>query len=135
MNRDGNFSEKKILKQTDKVVEYILTRETGEFEALSVESVARAMNKNRTRLWRCFKREKGMTLEEYIIRVKLNQAAILLQTRPDLTVKEIGEKVGYYCYDYFIRVFREYFGTTPGKYRDLKMRAAKDADEVKIGGH
>ena len=33
--------------------------------------------------------------------------------------KEIEEKMGYNRHDYFIKIFKCYYGTTPGKYRDL----------------
>ncbi len=111
---------KKNISQADKVVEYILTREVDELETLLVKSIACNFNMSRNRLWRCFKKEKNMTLEEYIFRVKITHAAVLLQENMQLSVKEIGEKLGYYSCNYFICVFKRYFGTTPGRYRELK---------------
>jgi AraC-like DNA-binding protein len=36
-----------------------------------------------------------------------------------MTIKEIARKLGFSRCDYFIRIFKRYFGTTPAKYRDL----------------
>ncbi len=108
--------------QADLVVEYILIRELEELETLSVEHVARSLKISRAQLWRTFKKEKQITPEEYIFRIKLTQAAFLLQYRTEMSVKRISEVMGYYCYDYFIRIFKQYFGTTPGRYRELRHR-------------
>jgi two-component system response regulator YesN len=115
-----NSNCKRKLCQSDKIVKFILSRDSVELETLSVESIARHLGTNRTRLWRIFKKEKKVTLEEYIFRIKINEAAFMLQNKQELTIKEIAERTGYYCYDYFIRVFKQYFGTSPGVYRDLK---------------
>lgn len=115
-----NSNLKRKVCQSDKIVKYILTRKNEELETLSVEKIARHLGTNRTRLWRIFKKEKKVTLGEYIFRIRINEAAFMLQNEHDLTIKEIAERTGYYCYDYFIRVFKQYFGTSPGLFRDLK---------------
>jgi AraC-like DNA-binding protein len=114
--------QKKNSSQSDKVVEYVLTRKIGELETLSVESVSKDLKIKRNKLWRGFKAEKELTPEEYIFRIKITRAAFLLEENDELTVKEIGEKVGYYDYNYFISIFKQYFGTTPGRYRKLKKK-------------
>ncbi len=114
------LNQKKNISQPDEVVEYILTREGKELEVLSVQSIARDFDISRYRLSRSFKKDKKMSLEEFIFRIKITQAAFLLQMNPRLTVKDAAEKIGYYSYGYFIRIFRRYFGTTPGRYREIK---------------
>ncbi|MCK4766417.1 MAG: helix-turn-helix transcriptional regulator [Candidatus Aminicenantes bacterium] len=127
----GIYLSEKNLTESDLVVEYVLTLQFEELETLSVESIAGELGLSRTRLWRSFKKEKKITIEEYIFRIKINQAAFLLQEEPGLSIREIAEKTGYYCYDYFIRVFREYFGASPGKYKELKNSADKDKKRQK----
>lgn len=114
--------QRKNCNLSDKVVEYILNRELDEFESLSVKTIARDLNIKRFNLWRCFKQEKEITAEEFIFRIKINKAALLLQNREDLKVKEIGEKIGYCSYGYFIHIFKKYFGVTPGRYRELTTK-------------
>lgn len=109
------------------VVDYVLTRGIHELESLSVKSIARELNISRYCISRCFKAEKKITLKEYLFRIKITQAVVLLQHNPDLTVKQVAEKSGYYCCDYFIRIFKRYFGITPGKYRELVTMAAGNA--------
>ncbi len=121
---------KKNITLSDEIVEYILTREINQLEIISVKSIAQDLNISRYRLSRCFQKDKKISLEEYIFRIKVTQAAFLLQARPEMTVKDIAEKIGYYCYDYFIRIFKRYFGTTPGRYRELKLCIGSDIESL-----
>lgn len=107
-------------KLSDEVVEYVLTLKFEELEILSVENLARNFNINRRKLLRSFKIERKMTLKEFLFRVRIMQAAFFLQENEELSVKEIGEKIGYYSYNYFIHIFKRYMGASPGRYRELK---------------
>jgi len=115
------------MRLSDRVAEYILKESVGELDVLSVKAIALVFNIDRRHLWRVFKNEKGVTLESFLFRIKINEASSLLVHYPQLSVKEIAGKIGYSRCDYFIRVFKEYFGTTPGKFRDLKSNAKRNA--------
>jgi two-component system response regulator YesN len=122
-------SKKKNL--SDKVVEYILTRETEELEMLSVGSIAGNFGITRYKLLRSFKKDKKITLEKYLCRQRIIKAVLLLKTNESLTVKEIGEKVGYYSYNYFIRIFKRYIGISPGRFRELpKDKVCQEEKEM-----
>lgn len=103
----------------EKVVEYVSKLDVVEIETLSVDKIAIDLNIDRKKFWRYFKKEKKITPKEYIFRTKICFATYLLKKYPGLTVKEVAEKIGYYSYSYFIRIFKQYFGITPGKYREL----------------
>ena len=61
-------------------------------------------------------REKtGSTLNEYVRKQRLMQAAILLEL--DLSLDEIASSCGFQYTSYFIRLFKAEYGTSPGKYR------------------
>jgi AraC-like DNA-binding protein len=111
----------KELNLSDRVVECILTLEGTDLETLSVKSLSNKLGVSEFQLWRSFKIEKEMNLQEYIFRIKIHRAAVLLHDQIDLPIKKIASKVGYYSYGYFIKVFKRYFGTTPGKYREMKI--------------
>ena len=107
---------------SDRVVEYVLTRQVDTLGSLTVENIATSLNLNRSHLSRTFKTEKKFTIEEFIFKIKILRAASLLQARSDLTIKEIAKKLGFCRCDYFIRIFKRYFGTTPARYRDFSKR-------------
>ncbi|MBQ3861741.1 MAG: helix-turn-helix domain-containing protein [Clostridia bacterium] len=63
-----------------------------------------------------FSRETGMTLANYIRYAKVERAKILLETTK-MSVREIAEALGFNTTNYFIAVFRETTGYSPGKYQ------------------
>ena len=50
--------------------------------------------------------------------VRINKAKELLK-REELTIAQIGQAVGYSNANAFIRVFKNYEGITPGKYKSM----------------
>ena len=67
-------------------------------------------------LSRQFKAETGMTISRFIARTRCEKAAFLLRTT-DLAVQDISAHVGYLDNNYFVKVFRGIYGTTPSHYR------------------
>ena len=109
----------KNTKISDRVVEYVLTRNLEELSVLSVENIAHNLDINRSHLSRTFKQEKNSTIEEFISKIKIVRSAALLKENDALTIKNISKKMGFCRVDYFIRIFKLYFGTTPARYREL----------------
>ncbi len=67
-------------------------------------------------LIRLFKRELGVTPVEYILNKRVEQAQILLLTQ-DISIKEVGLKLGFYHQSYFSSQFKAVTGMTPMQYR------------------
>ncbi len=64
-----------------------------------------------------FKDRNGKSIADYLANLRLQRACELLE-QTTLTVKEIGEAIGYNNVTSFIRRFRSDMGITPGQYRD-----------------
>src|SRR5690606_31509636 len=58
----------------------------------------------------------GVTVNEFIVAVRMEEAEQRLQCRGTKHLYEIGEEVGYYNYDYFKKQFKWHYGMTPMKY-------------------
>ncbi len=114
--------QKKNRSISERVVEFILTRTLDELSVLTVVSVAAALELNRSHMSRSFKNEKALTIEEYLFKIKIVRAAALLIEEDKTSIKQVSARMGFSRCDYFIRVFKEYFGTTPGKYRDFVLQ-------------
>jgi two-component system response regulator YesN len=67
-------------------------------------------------LSRLFKFETGLTLWEYLIRLRMEKARELLETSL-LSIKEVMAAVGYDSKGHFARHFRRWFGASPSEYR------------------
>jgi YesN/AraC family two-component response regulator len=102
---------------SEKVVEYILSRKIDEFETLDVNSVSRVLDINRSYLSKKFKSEKNCSLSEYIFFVKILRSVCLLEVADELSVERLSTIMGFGSVDYFIRVFKQKVGTTPGRFR------------------
>lgn len=86
-------------------------------EDLSVASVAEHLNMHPSYVSRLFKEERGMGLLEYINRYRVDQAAIML-LETSLPVTQVAQRCGYTSDASFIRVFKQYRGMTPGRFRE-----------------
>lgn len=83
---------------------------------LSVKGLANLTNLNVSYLCKLFKQETGKTIKEYVAAAKMDTAQNLLK-HSDLSCSEIAASLGYCSQSAFTYAFRQFTGTTPGKYR------------------
>ena len=95
-------------------------------EPVTTEDIADALFMSRSYVSRCFRKEAGVTLQQYIRDKKIEEAKrLLLYT--DKPVTSISVYLGYSSPGHFSRVFRESTGKTPMEYReDRSMRTANE---------
>ena len=84
--------------------------------SLSVETLASEMCITRGQLNRRVKTITGTTTQQYVIRLRLEQALQLLQTT-GLTISEIGYRCGFEDATSFSRAFKRTFGQSPTQYK------------------
>lgn len=63
-----------------------------------------------------YRKKTGMTISEYLMRYRIEQAMQLLLTT-DKQIGQIVTEIGYYSSSSFIKKFKAYTGQTPGEYR------------------
>jgi AraC-like DNA-binding protein len=85
-------------------------------EGISLKDVASAVSLTPGHLTTVVRRKTGRTVQEWIAERRMAQARRLL-VETDLTVDEIGGKVGYRDSTYFVRSFRRAHGVTPLRWR------------------
>ena len=90
-------------------------------ESLSVECLADAVNLSTTYLCSLFKAQTGMTLNDYITRIRMEAAMRMLSDTQKHTY-EICYDVGYLSPAYFCRLFKTYTGKTPKDWRNENQR-------------
>lgn len=83
---------------------------------LSTKGLADLTNLNVSYLCKLFKRETGQTIKAYVTAAKMDTAQNLLKYS-DLSCSEIATSLGYCSQSAFTYAFRQFTGTTPGKYR------------------
>ncbi|UED85385.1 substrate-binding domain-containing protein [Streptomyces profundus] len=85
--------------------------------------VAQAAGVSEDHLGRLFHRELGLTLWEYLTRLRVQRAKERLR-RSDDSVATIARAVGFHDRAYFSRVFRKQTGMAPHAYRDARAERA-----------
>lgn len=84
---------------------------------VSIPTVAQHVFLTPTYLCILFKKEKGISINDYITQYRIDQAIKLLADRK-LKLYEISERVGYQDANYFAKVFRKRTGVKPSEYRE-----------------
>jgi two-component system response regulator YesN len=68
-----------------------------------------------------FKQQYGETFVEYLSKQRIERAKSML-VLSDKSIKQIGNKVGFFERRYFTSVFQKYTGETPSEYRDKRKQ-------------
>lgn len=82
---------------------------------ISVESLADYCKINRNYATRLFKKETGMSINQYIIFHRMNKAMEFLQL--GYSVENTAHMVGYEEYHSFTKKFKAFYGVPPSKYK------------------
>ncbi|MCC2538526.1 MULTISPECIES: AraC family transcriptional regulator [Bacillus cereus group] len=91
-------------------------------EEITVSEVANHLAVNRSHLSRVFQNHFGMSMKDWIIRMRINHAAYLLSMTNE-SVENISYQVGFHSLAAFSRIFKKVTKETPTHYR---KRMSKD---------
>lgn len=108
------FGEKKLPQEFVKDVISYVAQNLGN-EDLSVNNIAESLHLHPVYLNRIFKKEKELSIGQYIVSEKMKMAAELLKSNK-LSVNAVAEKVGYSGYSNFNFMFKKYYGCTPTQF-------------------
>lgn len=90
---------------------------------LSIKVIADHVNLSQNYLSTLFKKQTGLTINDFILNVRTEKACRLL-TGTDLKLYEIAEKIGLLDANYLSTVFKKQYGVTPSRYRKTAVAAA-----------
>lgn len=82
-----------------------------------LEDVAEAIGISQGHLSRVFHEDTGMSIQEYILRFRVERAANLLRYS-EASLMEISDYVCFHSQSHFGSVFKKYMNMTPGQYRN-----------------
>lgn len=83
---------------------------------ITVTEIAQAVNLNPQYLMRLFRKQMGCSIIQYVTRYKMELAKDML-IHTSISNAEISDKLGYLNTTYFLKVFKENEGMTPGAFR------------------
>lgn len=87
-------------------------------EDINLNLIAYNMNYSSSYLTKIFATQYSCTPSKYLINLRMQKATQLLTHNPDLSIRQIGECVGYPEQAYFSRIFKKHFGTSPADFRE-----------------
>ena len=87
------------------------------YKGISLDDVSREVDITPYYFSKLFKEETGENFIYYLTNIRIEKAKQLL-SKKELSVKEIGIKVGYSDPNYFSRIFKKSVGQTPTEYRE-----------------
>ena len=88
-------------------------------EPISVEGMARALCRGRSRLSTDFKKETGETLSDYIMKRKIEESKRIL-AYTDRSAVDVALYLGFSSQSHFSRAFKKVTGLTPNDFRRKK---------------
>ncbi len=86
-------------------------------EKIDLTTICNKFFLSKNAAYRLFHNEFGVTVNDFIIKKRLQRAQELLRAEPELNVTQIAELCGFSDYNYFIRLFKKQVGSTPLRFR------------------
>lgn len=83
---------------------------------LTVENISELYNVNPSYLSRIFKKDVGMPIKSYIIKLRIAEACAMLRDTV-ITIKEVAFAVGFTDEVHFYKTFKKHMGYTPKQHR------------------
>lgn len=114
-------SDKRLLQKCIDVI-----RENFTNPDFDVNVLANSLCMGRSKLYSKFKQLVGMPPNEFILKIKLEEAMTLLKTQPDLNISEVALQLGFLSPRYFSKLFKNFFGITP---QSLRGKTEKQSPE------
>ncbi|WP_248927816.1 helix-turn-helix domain-containing protein [Paenibacillus hamazuiensis] len=97
---------------------------------LLVAELARAVGLSSSRLSHLFKEHVGLSIVEALNRMRLDQAALLLE-HTERGPMEVAYDVGFQNYNHFSQLFRKRFGMSPRVYKNGKSAGGEASGALK----
>ena len=97
-----------------------IIKENFENSDFDVTALASELCVGRSKLYVQFKQITGLTPNEFILKVKLDEAMFLLKNHPEFNISEISVRLGFSSPRYFSKSFKSYYGVAPQAVRRKK---------------
>lgn len=120
--QNANNADRKI----QQVTQYI---ESNYFDInLNLNNIADHFNITPSYLSKKFREECGISIIDYLYKIRISHSLKLIKDT-SLKIADVAQMVGFQDSNAFIRIFKKYYGCTPGKYKTSSMELTNFAIE------
>ncbi|WP_158560596.1 helix-turn-helix domain-containing protein [Paenibacillus contaminans] len=113
--------ERFSVKKQTKIIQHVLQYVDEHYKTdLSLQHLADAFDLSPSHLSRMFKEETNRAFSDYLLEYRMNKAKEWL-AHTSMPIKEIADHLRYTNVTNFSRAFKQFFGTSPGKYRSHSL--------------
>lgn len=110
-------ADRKLLKKCIDII-----RENFTNPEFDVMVLANHLCMGRSKLYTKFKQLVGIPPNEFILKIKLEEAMRLLKEHPEFNISEISIQLGFSSPRYFSKLYKAYFGVAPQSIRSKKEK-------------
>jgi len=114
-NAENSLQKTKLVKEIRDFVQ------TNTDKKITPTILAEVLGKDVSYLSRHFKKETGMTISNFINRVKIDEALLMVSTT-DKSISHIADELGFSSTSYFAKVFRQVEGISPIEYKNNQVK-------------
>ncbi|ANE49089.1 AraC family transcriptional regulator [Paenibacillus swuensis] len=115
---EGETPSTMIQQQVEQAIRWITLQY---YQPISIENMAQSLGYHRTHLSKMFKQHTGFSPMNYLLKVRMERAKLLLQNER-LTVDQVASSVGFPDSLYFSKQFKKWFGSSPTDYRNITRK-------------
>lgn len=90
---------------------------TGYTRRLTISEIANRCHYSPSHISRYFKKKSGVTVNEYLGKVRMEKAAYLL-LETEMRIEDVAASVGFFDTNYFISFFSSYYGKPPKRFKN-----------------
>ena len=112
ISRSASETDPQVIRQ-QKLQDYIRNHY---HETITLSDILRLLNMNRSCFYVFMKQQIGMSLIHHINKERTEQAARML-TQENWSVESIGYDCGFSSPSNFYKIFKRYYGVSPGEFR------------------
>lgn len=102
-------------KLTIDIIYYLQSRYN---QKITVDKLAEEFHTNRTTIHIDFKKHTGLSINQYLLQLRMNFATKLLRDT-SLSLSEICDRIGFSDISYFSKAFKKTLNQTPSEYRNI----------------
>ncbi len=119
----GHVQEQRSSSEKERHVQHIIRYvDTNYMHDIGLDDLAQELHLSKPYLAGMFKEMTGLTIFKYLYDRRINQAKLLFQFQPEMSVTEASRLSGFKRLSHFSRIFKQSVGCSPDLYRSQLHR-------------